>query len=111
MRTPVFRLTQSDMVPWVFVASNNDELKEWMKVLTIAASAGKHSSVAPSNTNEKKLSAPPQAPLMQSILEEEEEEELDEASLSSSFKSDANHLSSQSFKKCSELNEVKGLYI
>lgn len=114
MRTPVFRLTQSDMAPWVFVASNNDELKEWMKVLTIAASAGKHSSVAPSNTNEKKLSAPPQAPLMQSILEEEEEEEeeeLDEASLSSSFKSDANHLSSQSFKKCSELNEVKGLYI
>ena len=44
LRTPVFRLTQSGMAPWVFVASNNDELKEWMKVLTIAASAGKHSS-------------------------------------------------------------------
>lgn len=75
MRTPVFRLTQSDMAPWVFVASNNDELKEWMKVLTIAASAGKNSSTQASDSEQKNFSVPHQTPVMQSIVEEEEEED------------------------------------
>ena len=73
MRTPVFRLTQSDMAPWVFVASNNDELKDWMKVLTIAASAGKKPYNEVSNSEEKKLCKPCKGPAMQSIVEEEEE--------------------------------------
>ncbi|XP_074627421.1 uncharacterized protein LOC141885401 isoform X5 [Acropora palmata] len=73
MRTPVFRLTQSDMAPWVFVASNNDELKDWMKVLTIAASAGKKPHNEVSNSEEKQLCKPCKGPAMQSIVEEEEE--------------------------------------
>lgn len=73
MRTPVFRLTQSDMAPWVFVASNNDELKDWMKVLTIAASAGKKPHNEGSNSEEKQLCKPCKGPVMQSIVEEEEE--------------------------------------
>lgn len=102
MRTPVFRLTQSGMAPWVFVASNNEELKEWMKVLTIAASAGKHSSPQASNTDEKQFSVAPQVPLMQSIMEEEEEpvDEEDQTPLCP-LKSDANPDSSG-------VNKVKG---
>ncbi|XP_068699292.1 uncharacterized protein [Montipora foliosa] len=73
MRTPVFRLTQSDMTPWVFVASNNDELKEWMKVLTIAASSGKKTTSQGSNSDESQFCKSHQAPVMQSIVEEEEE--------------------------------------
>lgn len=109
MRTPVFRLTQSGMAPWVFVASNNDELKEWMKVLTIAASAGKHSSTQASHSDEKQLSVAPQAPLMQSIMEEEEEpvDEEDQAPLCP-LKSDVNPDSSQLYKNSSGVNEVKG---
>ncbi|XP_078372679.1 uncharacterized protein LOC144656323 isoform X3 [Oculina patagonica] len=106
MRTPVFRLTQSGMAPWVFVASNNDELKEWMKVLTIAASAGKHSSTQASHSDEKQLSVAPQAPLMQSIMEEEEEpvDEEDQAPLCL-LKSDVNPDSSQLYKNSSGVNE------
>ena len=74
MRTPVFRLTQSGMQPWVFVASDNDKLKEWMKVLTIAASAGKRDRDQ-NNSGEKLYShTQMQPPQMQSIDEEEEEE-------------------------------------
>lgn len=42
MRTPVFRLTQPGMAPWVLVAKDNDELKEWVSALTTAASGGKY---------------------------------------------------------------------
>lgn len=110
LRTPVFRLTQSGMAPWVFVASNNDELKEWMKVLTIAASAGKHSSSQTTNSSEKQFSVVPQAPLMHSIVEEEEEEAVDDEKqsplcpLKSEVKPDSSHLPENS----SGLNKVKG---
>lgn len=109
MRTPVFRLTQSDMAPWVFVASNNDELKEWMKVLTIAASAGRHSSTQASHLDEKQFSVAPQVPLMQSIMEEEEEpaDEEDQVPLCP-LQSDVNPDSSQLYKNSSGVNEVKG---
>ncbi|XP_032230855.2 uncharacterized protein LOC5506548 isoform X2 [Nematostella vectensis] len=42
MRTPVFRLSQPGMVPWVMVAKDNQELKDWVKALTVAASGGKY---------------------------------------------------------------------
>ena len=97
------------MEPWVFVASNNDELKEWMKVLTIAASAGKHSSIQATKSDEKQFSVTPQPPLMHSIIEEEEElADDEEESPLNSLKSEANHVSSESFKKSSGLNKVKG---
>jgi len=111
MRTPVFRLTQSGMSPWVFVASNNDELKEWMKVLTIAASAGKHSSTQATNSGEKQISVAPQASIMHSIMEEEEEEPVDdeeEQSSLSPLKSEVKPDSSLLHKNSSGLNKVKG---
>lgn len=108
MRTPVFRLTQSGMVPWVFVAANNNELKEWMKVLTIAASDGKNSSTQATNLEEKQFSVSNKVPVMQSIVEEEEEEEeiIDEEQElpSSSLKPEINPASAQI---SSSLNEVK----
>ena len=109
LRTPVFRLTQSGMAPWVFVASNNDELKEWMKVLTIAASAGKHSSSQTTNSSEKQFSVVPQAPLMHSIVEEEEEPVDDEEqSPLCPLKSEVAPDSSQLHENSSGLNKVKG---
>ena len=59
------------MAPWVFVASNNDELKEWMKVLTVAASAGKESSTQ-ATKSEEKTPVCHKAPAMQAIVEEEQ---------------------------------------
>lgn len=109
MRTPVFRLTQVGMAPWVFVASNNDELKEWMKVLTIAASAGKHTSVQATNSEEKQFSVAPQASVMQSIMEEEEEPvDEEEQPPPSPFKSEVKPDSSQLHENSSGLNKVKG---
>lgn len=46
LRTPVFRLTQSGMTPWVMIAENNTVLKEWIHALTTAASGGKY-TIAP----------------------------------------------------------------
>lgn len=106
MRTPVFRLTQSDMAPWVFVASNNDELKEWMKVLTVAASAGKESSTQ-ATKSEEKTPVCHKAPAMQAIVEEEEEEESEEQLISCSLQSDAKHASTQLQNNSSGLNKVK----
>jgi len=106
MRTPVFRLTQSDMAPWVFVASNNDELKEWMKVLTVAASAGKESSTQATKSEEKTPVCHIKAPAMQAIVEEEEEES-EEQLISCSLQSDARHASTQLQKNSSGINKVK----
>ena len=110
LRTPVFRLTQSGMAPWVFVASNNDELKEWMKVLTIAASAGKHSSSQATNSIEKQVSVVPKAPLMHSIVEEEEEaiDDEEQSPLQCRLKSEVEPDSSQLHKSSSGVNKVKG---
>ena len=108
LRTPVFRLTQSGMAPWVFVASNNDELKEWMKVLTVAASAGKNASTQASNSEEKQFSASHQMPVMQSIVEEEEEEETVEGELPPcSLKFEDNPGLGQFDSNSSDLNKVK----
>ena len=116
MRTPVFRLTQSNMAPWVFVASNNDELKEWMKVLTVAASAGKNASTQVAKPEEKQHSVSHQAPVMQAIVEEqeeeeEEEEENEEQLTSSSLKSKVNPASAQLNNNSSRLNEVKAHFV
>ena len=111
LRAPVFRLTQSDMAPWVFVASNNDELKEWMKVLTIAASAGKNASSQSSKSEEKQLSTSHQTPVMQSIVEEEEEEEeetVEDELPSCSLKLEDNPGPAQFDNNSSDLNKVKG---
>lgn len=105
MRTLVFRLTQSDMAPWVFVASNNDELKEWMKVLTVAASSGKESSTQ-ATKSEEKTPVCHKAPAMQAIVEEEEEES-EEQLISCSLQSDAKHASTQLQNNSSGLNKVK----
>lgn len=43
------------MVFWVFVVFNNDELKEWMKVLIIVVFVGKYFFVVFFNINEKKF--------------------------------------------------------
>ena len=111
MRTPVFRLTQSGMTPWVFVASNNNILKEWMKVLTIAASAGNNSSSQATKSEEKQFSVTHQAPVMQSIVEEEEEPiEEEEEPPPCSLKSDFNPASAQLNNNSSQLNEVKFKY-
>lgn len=80
-----------------------------MKVLTIAASAGKHSSSQTTNSSEKQFSVVPQAPLMHSIVEEEEEPVDDEEQsplcpLKSEVKPDSSHLPENS----SGLNKVKG---
>lgn len=93
------------MAPWVFVASNNDELKEWMKVLTVAASAGKESSTQ-ATKSEEKTPVCHKAPAMQAIVEEEEEES-EEQLISCSLQSDAKHASTQLQNNSSRLNKVK----
>lgn len=109
LRIPVFRLTQSGMAPWVFVASNNDELKEWMKVLTVAASAGKNASTQASNSEEKQFTASHQTPVMQSIVEEEEEDQTVEGELPPcSLKLEDNPGPAQFDNNSSDLNKVKG---
>jgi len=88
MRTPVFRLTQPGMPPWVLVAKNNEELKEWINALTTAASGGKYSltssSSGVSDRRPGKASSGASNMLAISeedngeIIEDEEEEEQEE---------------------------------
>lgn len=110
MRTPVFRLTQCDMAPWVFVASNNDELKDWMKVLTIAASAGKKPHNEVSNPEEKQLFKTHKGPVMQSIVEEEEEV-IEEEDASLPCPSNAEDISAAQAQVKGNSSEVKDLEI
>lgn len=81
MRTPVFRLTQPGMTPWVLVAKNNEELKEWINALTTAASGGKYSMTNSAGAvSERRSSKTSCGQSMQAITEEEfaEEEEEEE---------------------------------
>ena len=71
MRTPVFRLTQSGMTPWVLVAENNAELKEWIHALTTAASGGKYSIASRQDRRGRAIGRTLQG--IENIAEEEEE--------------------------------------
>lgn len=76
MRTPVFRLTQPGMAPWVLVAKDNEELKEWISALTTAASGGKYSLTSSSSNSTKSVRAVSSGVSgMHAITEEEPAEE------------------------------------
>jgi hypothetical protein len=68
------------MTPWVLVAKNNEELKEWINALTTAASGGKYSMTTStgSTTNERRSSKTSCGQSMQAITEEETTEEAEE---------------------------------
>lgn len=79
MRTPVFRLTQPGMAPWVLVAKDNEELKEWISALTTAASGGKYSLTSSSSNSTKSVRAVSSGVSgMHAITEEEPAEEIQE---------------------------------
>ena len=98
LRTPVFRLMQSGMPPWVLMAKDTRELKEWMNVLTVATTGG--SFAATNKPPEKPTSKVAVKPQMFSIEEEEDagEEIPDQPNKTPSSSSSAGQLCSNSNK-------------
>lgn len=94
LRTPVFRLMQSGMTPWVMEAKHNDELREWMNVLTVATSGGSYGAT---NTPPDKPAAKTAAKPQMFAIEEEEDntEEMQEDHLTHLYSISGDQCSSQ----------------